>query len=226
MEESAMPRKKLLITLLVSLLLSITLACNLISNMQGDLGAARGTAVAIATEARGFVTQVEGLATKVDASSVLATAEAFVTQEGPEAEATLKALGTKAAESNIYETAQAFITQEGPDLLATVQAIATQGLSPNDPPDDIPLVAQGNLKFLYATEATVSYQTDLDYQTVLEFYKQEMPANGWEADHEGSIETGYAAVLRYEKFDRSATVALGAVSNSQTTTVLITIYTK
>ena len=219
-----MPRKKIIIASLFSLLLGITLACNLISNMQGDIGAARGTAEAIATEARGFVTQVEGLATEVDARSALATLEAYVTQEGPEAEATLKALGTKAAESGIYETAQAFVTQEGPDLLATIQAIATQGLPPNNPPDDIPLVAQGDLKFLFATEFTVSYQTDLDYQTVLEFYKQEMPANGWEADQEGSVATGYAAMLRYEKIDRTATVALGAVSPGQTTSVLITIY--
>jgi hypothetical protein len=221
-----MPRKIIIIALLASLLLGITLACNLLSNMQGDLGEARGTAAAIATEARGFVTQVEGLATEVDARSALATLESFVTQEGPEAEATLKALGTKAAESNIYETAQAFVTQEGPDLLATVQAIATQGLQPNDPPDDIPLVAQSNLKYLYATQSTVSYQTDLDYQTVLEFYKQEMPANGWEFDSQGSVETGNAAVLRYEKIDRTANVALGSVSPGQTTTVLITIFPK
>jgi len=226
MEVSTMPRKKILIALLVSLLLGITLACNLLSGVQGDMGAARGTAAAIATEARGFVTQVEGLATEADARRALTTLEAFTTQKGPEVEATLEALGTEAAEKGIYKTAQAFATQEGGDILATIQAIATQGLLPNNPPDDIPLVPQDSLNYLNATESIVSYLTDLDYQTILEFYKQEMPANGWEANPEGSVETGYAAVLRYEKIDRTATVALSAVSPGQTTTVLITIYTK
>src|SRR3990170_5002240 len=108
MEVSTMQRKKILIALLISLLLGITLACNLLSGVQGDIGAARGTAAAIATEARGFVTQVQGLATEADASSALATLEALATQEGPEAEATLKALGTEAAESGLYKTAEAF----------------------------------------------------------------------------------------------------------------------
>lgn len=218
-----MPRKIIIIVCLMGLLLGITLACNLITGIQGDIGAARDTAEAIATEARDITTQVEGFATEVDASSRLATLEALVTREGPEAEATLKALGTQAAESDIYQTAEAYVTEEGPNLLATIQAIATQGLPPNNPPDDIPIVDQGDIRFLFANESTVSYLTDLDYQTVLEFYKQEMPANGWEANHEASVESGYAAVLRFEKADRVATVALGAVTPGQTTSVLINI---
>src|SRR4030067_2019206 len=98
MEVSTMQRKKILIALLISLLLGITLACNLLSGVQGDTGAARGTAEAIAPEARGFVTQVQGLATEADASSALATLEAFTTQKGPEVEATPEARGTEAAE--------------------------------------------------------------------------------------------------------------------------------
>jgi hypothetical protein len=198
MEENAMPRKILIIVCLMGLLLGITLGCNLISGIQGDIGAARDTAEAIATEARGITTQVEGFATEIDASSRLATLEALVTQERPEAEATLKALGTQAAESGIYQTAEAYVTEEGPNLLATIQAIATQGLPPNNPPDDIPIVDQGNISFLFANESTVSYLTDLDYQTVLSSTSR-MPANGWDADHETSVESGYAAVLRFEK---------------------------
>ena len=121
-----MHRKKYQVAWLISLLIGISLACQLVSGIQQDIGEARGTAGAISTQAQGLITQVQGAATAVEESSLLSTARALATQEGPSLVDTAQALATEAKEKGLKETVQAVATEQGPAIKATAQALGTK----------------------------------------------------------------------------------------------------
>ncbi|HLE14436.1 MAG TPA: hypothetical protein VI776_06790 [Anaerolineales bacterium] len=232
-----MHRKSYQVAWLISLLIGLSLACQLVTGLQEDLGQARGTAGAISTQAQGLITQVQGAATAVEESGLLGTARALATQEGPALLETAQALATEADERGLKETAQAVLTDQGPalqalttyapgDVLGTLQALATQVLGGGQAPEDIPIVADPDLTSLTATSDTVSYTTTLSFQTVLDFYRQEMLLAGWQAVQAGSFVMGNAAFLQYEKIDRAATVTILTASPQITTSVLINIRSK
>jgi hypothetical protein len=220
MEES-MPNKLYRSAWLGTLLLAVTLACNLLSGISEDVRGARDTAQAIATQARGLGDQAQGLATAFD--SGVETLQAFATEEAPQVLETGQALLTEASERGLLETAQARITEDGSQFLATLEAVATQGFSTTEGPEDIPVVDESTVSDFYASDFLVSYFSSLDYSTVLEFYKQEMPENGWTEVQEGTLETESAAVLKFEKDDRTATVTLSGDAQGQQTAVQILV---
>lgn len=121
-----MHRKPYQVAWLISLLIGISLACQLVSGIQQDVRQARGTADAISSQAQGLITQVEGAATAVGESSLLSTARALATQEGPALLETARALATEAEEKGLKETIQAVATDQGPAIRATGQALGTK----------------------------------------------------------------------------------------------------
>jgi hypothetical protein len=232
-----MNRKFFQIAWAAVLVVSASLACNFINGIRQDVGKARNTAVSVLTQAQGIVTQAEGLATAFDESGAVQTAKALITEQGPvalatlqalgtqaaesgavqtaqamlteqgpEAQATLKALGTQAAESGAMQTAQALVTQNGGDLLATMMALPRQGLS--NPPDDIPLLPEKTTSNLFANESVVSYLTTQEYRSVVSFYEDSMPTEGWNPTSSGNLETDKLAIMNYEKGNRKATLII------------------
>jgi hypothetical protein len=203
--------------------LVLALACNSLTGLGEDYEAVRGTAESIATQAQAMITQAQGIATEISESDALATARAFATQEGPPLIATGEALATQAAEEGFLETVEAYLTQEPGDLLATVQSLATESLPAGQPPDDIPVLARETRSQFFANAYIVSYAATVDLPTAVDFYKTSMPFNGWEPLAEGSMETENAAILRYAKFERIATITLTASPLTRQTVILITI---
>ncbi|HEX9616632.1 MAG TPA: hypothetical protein VGA03_04400 [Anaerolineales bacterium] len=216
-----MPNKFFRFAWLGMLLVAVTVACNLFTGISEDVRGARDTAEAIATQARGLGDQAQGLATALGGG--LETIQAFATEEAPGVLETGRALLTEAAEPGLLETAQAKITEDGSGMLATLEAIATQGFSTSEGPEDIPVVAEAYVSDFFASEVIVSYLSSLDYPSVLAFYKQEMPDNGWTEVAEESLETENAAVLKYEKDNRTATITLSGNAQDQQTAVQILV---
>lgn len=193
---------------IISLLVVTALACNFLSGLSQDIGGAKGTAQALVTQAQGFATQAEGLATAAEESGVLKTAQAFATQEGGKVAGTVVALATEAEKSGFLETAQAF---------------ATNGFSMGETPTDIPVMDGEQASDFFGSKDVVSYSTDNDLQAVIDFYKTQMPENGWSPVPDGNMESDRAAILKFEKSERSATVTLAFNTDDQTTFVMILI---
>jgi hypothetical protein len=221
--EEAMPNKLFRFAWLGTLLFAVSIACNLLTGINEDVRGARDTAEAIATQARGLGDQAQGIATAFDSS--IETLQAFATEEAPGVLETGQALLTEAAERGLLETAQARITEDGSQLLATLEAVATQGFSTTTGPEDIPVVDRASVTNFYASDFLVSYLSSLDFASVLAFYKQEMPESGWTEVAEGALETENAALLRYEKEGRTATVTLSGDAQNQQSAVQILIGT-
>jgi cytochrome c551/c552 len=227
------------VVLVITLLLGGSMACSLFSGISEQVSDVRATVDSAATAVQkgqdviatvqsaatevmgsGFAQTVEAVATQ-QGPGLIATAQAFATEQGPGFIETAQAFATQEGPGFI-ETAQAFATQEGPGLLETAQAMATAVAGSNQaPPEDIPIVS-GTTENLYTTDEIVTYITPLDFQSVLAFYQQEMPANGWEADSTNTALTANTAVLQYDKVDRHATITL---SESDGKTVVLIIIT-
>lgn len=233
-----MHRKIYQIAWLLSLFVGISLACQLVTGVQEDIGNARGTAGAVSTDAKGFLNQLEGAATHIEESGVLGTARALATQEGPALIETAKALATQADEKGWKETAQAFATDKGPELLETgqalstyapesvletVQAMATQVFGGGIRPEDIPLLPKNDILTITENKNTVTFTTSLDFHSVVEFYQKEMLLEGWQAVPSGSLVTGNAAMLQFEKADQAATVTILSASPQTATSVLVNV---
>lgn len=208
---------------LVVVLLTAGAACNFITGISDNVQSGLGTAGAAATQVRALASQAQGLATSVEESGFLKTAQAFATEEGSQFLATGRALATRAEESGILETAQAFATAEGSSLLATARVVATQGVKTGTAPEDIPVVEEDTIVNFYGSESLVSYLTSLDFETVLNFYENQMPANGWQATSEISVETNSVARMKYEKGERTADILVNVNPLDQKTMVTIVL---
>lgn len=178
---------------LFALVLLITLACQSISNIQDQVEEVQTTAQMAATQAIGLVTQAGDLATQ---------AVLLATQGAP-----------------LLETASAFATQN-PGLETTLQALPTTLAGQGDAPADIPVVDKSSMTLYYATKDSVSYATTQDFQTVVNFYKEQMPINGWSVDEGFSLETTNTAVYSYKKDNRTATLTINANADGKTYVVI------
>ena len=183
-----------------ALLVLASLACNAVTG--GGLNNAQATANAAFTAAA--------------SGDFAATADA--------AEATADALLDNASE----ETASPEATESGigaSDATETPAGVATAstGLG-GEAPSDVPIIDAQNTD-LFSSAAGVSYQAGAEYNTVVTFYKDGMPNNGWSIDANGSIETPSATILYCTKDNRQATVAITPGTAPNTTLVLITITT-
>ena len=234
-----MPKRGFQLAWLACLTIAVGLACNLLSSVNQDLQSARETAQSAVTNVGGLVTQASGLATEIGGSSFLQTAQAVVTEQGSQLLSTGEALATEAAQRGLLETAQAYATENGSELLATGQALATQasesglmqtaqamateGVSVGQAPPDIPVVSEDSLHNFFGTDVLISYTTDLDYQTVLNFYKTEMINNGWTANLDSTQEHESNAELHFDKPDRTVTVEITS-TGSETIVVIWIIW--
>jgi len=210
--------------LITVLLLGGSLACSLFSGVSERVGGIRSTVEGAATavqKGQDVIATVQSAATEVMGSSLAQTLEVVATEQGPGVIATAQAFATRSGPGAI-ETVQAFATQGIPGLIATGEAMGTAYANSNQPPpDDIPIV-NGTTENLFATDGTVSYFTPMDFQSVLNYYQQEMPVNGWEANPDNTILTADVAVLQYDKIGKHATITLN-VSDNKTVVLIIIV---
>jgi hypothetical protein len=218
-----MHKNRYKIILLLTMLVGIGLACESLSTLQQDFNETRGTAEAVATQAGKIITQAKGIATQVGDSAAIGTARALATEQGPSLIATGQAYATIAADEGYLQTAEALVTQGSGELLPTIEAAATQYLFPGSPPDDVPVFGGGDVTNLFANQSTVSYVVDTSVPELVIFYQEEMPALEWSDDSEDELIREQAAVLRFSKSDRSATVTLTTDPIIQRTVVFIAI---
>jgi hypothetical protein len=216
-----MQRHTFKIAWLAVILLTAGAACNFITGISDNVQSGLGTAGAAATQVNALASQARGLATSVEESGFLKTAQALATGEGGQLLATAQALATQAKERGVLETAQAFATEEGSSLLATVRVAATQGVRTGSAPEDIPVVEEDTIVNFYGSESVVSYLTSLDFESVLDFYENEMPANGWQATSQVTVETNAVARMKYGKVERTADILVNVNPLDQKTMVTI-----
>jgi hypothetical protein len=168
--------------------------------------------------AQAFATENPGL---------LQTAKAFATEGLPELQETFGAALTD--NPQVVETLKAVATDQ-PNLMETLGAAATRyaggGANPENVPADIPLVDQATISDLYVAEAIITYSTSQDFKTVLDFYKEQMPANGWAVSESGTFETGSTAMLTYEKPDQTVNMILTGEGSDDKVSVVIQITPK
>lgn len=225
---------------LMIVLLSTTLACQLVSKIEetkekvetvatdakagmNTLGTARALVTQVGSSA--MLKTAQSLATEVGESGFLKTAIAVATEEGPSAFATVKAFATQEG-PGLEETAKAFATQEGPVLQKTAQAALTQVAgSMGKPPDDIPII-EGEKEDLLTGEFAVSYSISMTIGEVADFYKREMPKEGWTEVEQGKLESESMVALNYEKQGRSAGITIIKSPINQRTLVFILIVKK
>lgn len=181
---------------LLALLLLLSLACSTFTGVADRASGAKETVSSVVTEAVELATQ---------GAPLLETAEAFVT-DAP----------------SLQDTVEAVIT-ENPEVVETVQAIATEGLDMGEAPDDIPVVDESTIQNFYGSDALVSYTTSQDFDSVVAFYKDEMPANGWEADPAMSFEIKNTATMTWNQVDQQAIVIVTVNLVDNSTVVAITI---
>jgi len=168
--------------------------------------------------AQAVLTQAESLATQ--SGPLLETARAAVTQI-PGYIQTAQVIATRGAP--VLATLKAVAT-EHPGIMETAVALATHGFGVGEPPSDIPLLEESQMQNYFATEQLVTYYTALDYPTVLDMYKTQMPANGWQPIPEETHEYANAATLTYTKEGRTAVINLSFSTMNYTTVVVINIY--
>ena len=167
-------------------------------------------------------------------SGFTATANAAYTQAAGAA-ATAGALGNtglataNAAATQAIATANAAgggNTSAGPtDTPAAAQPTSAgsggNGTTASGGPSDIPVIQGGTV--LVATAQLLSYQTKSDLASVVAFYKDAMPKNGWTADATASVETPTATVLTFKKGSQTASVTIGSDPSSGQTLVAIAV---
>jgi hypothetical protein len=177
----------------------------------GGSGAVKtGQALGTQLAESGLKETVQAMATQFEQSGALATGEAVITQQAP----------------GMFETLQAAISSGMPGLVETGQAALTQGApSLGAAPADIP-VMEGAKDDYFSTANSVTYSVASDFDTVVNFYKTQMPANGWTLDNQGTLETAGQDTLKYDKSDRTAIVVITYDSNINRTTVNVAVQGK
>jgi len=197
------------IYLIALILITTTLACS-ISGIGKQASSVEGTAQALKTQVGGIVT-VGG--------SLLNTAQALYTQH-PGVLETVKAFTTQGAP--LLSTIQAVAT-DNPGLEQTAKAFVEQEIPTGEPPADIPIVNPELVENYYGSSQYIFYTSPLEYTQLLEFYKTEMPNNGWQYLESVSHEYANAAQLNYYKDNRIATINLSINPLNNTCVVVISI---
>jgi len=203
-----MARKNLLYLIPFILIIS-TLACSL-SGVRRQVQSIEQTAGAVRTDVGGIVSAGE---------SILSTARAIETQR-PGILETAKALVTRGAP--VISTVQAVAT-DNPGLIQTAQALVDQNLPSGEPPTDIPIIDPENTNSILSSSQYILYTTPVEYPQVLEFYRTEMPNNGWSYLEDDSHEYANAAQLDFAKDSRTASINLSKNPLNNTTMVAITL---
>jgi hypothetical protein len=218
-----MHKKPYKIAWFVSIGIFTAMACSLVTGLTEDIQGARGTVGAAATQVKAISSQAQSFASTLEESGTLKTARAVATKEGSKLLSTAKALATEAEERGVIKTAQAYTTQEGGNLLSTAEAMATQGVRAGSAPADIPVVNEDTIVNFLGSPQLVSYLTSVSLSQVVEFYKLEMPANGWDTIQQGNVVTDQVARLRFEKPEKTADITININPLDQKTLVTVII---
>jgi hypothetical protein len=104
----------------------------------------------------------------------------------------------------------------------TPAAAVTESTGFSGAPDDVPILDAQNTVLISSADV-VSYQTDADFATAVQFYKDEMPNNGWTFEANLSVETNGSAVLTFTKDNRRASVTVTLEPNTKTVIIAIAI---
>ena len=203
-----MSKTKSQVILLISILIFASLACNTLTGIANDATNIRDTAQSAVTQVGALVTNASGFATTVGESGILETAAAFATEQGPAVRSTMEALGTELAESGFLETAE---------------TAATAGLDLGNAPEDIPVPSEDVVSNFVGSVDVVTYNTTLDFDSVMNFYKEEMINAGWTLLPEMTDEDARPAVLFFTKPERTARVTLTPNPLGEGTIVFILI---
>ena len=195
--------------LFILILFAGTLACS--------LSGARQHAQTIEQTAQSFRTDVGGLVSS--GKSLIKTAQSLETQHLGVL-ATVKALATKGVP--MISTIQAVAT-DNPGLVQTAQALIKDEIPTGEPPSDIPIVDRENLGNYFGSSQYIIYTSSVEYKQLLDFYKREMPNNGWQFLKSDSHEYANAAQLNYYKDTRTTTINISNNPMNNSTVVIISI---
>lgn len=192
-------RKPFYLYLIIFVLFASTLACSSITNIGNQVNQAKETVQSVATQANQLVTE---------GAPLLETVQAVAT-ENP----------------NIVETVETVAT-DNPGALETAQAVATEGVNIGTAPADIPLVDKSTITNFFGMADLVSYTTNMDFQSVVSFYKSQMPTNGWSEDKSTTYEMSGTTSLGYTKDNKSAIVVITNDPTSNLILVVVTVTSK
>lgn len=141
----------------------------------------------------------------VETAQALATAGQELATAAGEFQTEAAEIATQVATSGAIETLQAQAT--------------SSGVTVGEGPEDIPVYPGGNN--VVGTAEALTYQVSATAQEVVDFYKAEMPNNGWEESQE-PVATGPVTALTYAKDGREATVTVTEFGGSITVAIGIT----
>ena len=140
----------------------------------------------------------------------------------------------------VIDEAQQIVTQvnieeieEAVEAIATSVPFDTEGLQETlaavpenlqggELPEDIPIPPDA-VENLNVTANLISFASQIPFEELRDFYKTEMPNQGWVESNTANLETTIAAVLNYDKDARSAVVTISANPLDGQTMVLITL---
>jgi hypothetical protein len=146
-------------------------------------------------------------------------------------EETAIAAMTDVPAEDLMKTAESFATilPDGEGIMETAAAEFGvipgfgNGDDPGDmqgsPPPDIPVLEDADI--LVANQQLVHYTSTKPQAEAVEFYKVQMPANGWDLLEEHTNETDNSVILTYKKPNRTALVAVTHLNGVTTVTVSI-----
>jgi hypothetical protein len=182
----------------ISVLAMAALACT--CGALGQVQQGVQTAEALATQGQQVASQAAGLATQVEQSGVLKTAQAEITQ---------------LATGGVAETAQAVETQvDQPGVLATAQALAGQaGGAATGIPADVPIYPKNVNMTVFGN--VFAYNAEADLVTVTTFYKTELENQGWKQSRD-PILSDAANLFEYKKDTRTLQLTLTAAGTATT----------
>jgi hypothetical protein len=190
----------------------------------GVLSEAQQTGSEVATSAAALQQTAEVLAPTLQAGAgaLQQTAQALaptLEAQAPGLAQTLEALAPtlEAQAPGLVQTLEALATAQpggGAAAQQTVRSI-TGGAGA---PTDIPL--PDSRRVLLSSPDKLIYTTDEAYGSLTELYLVEMPRLGWR-EQEGSVTTESAAVLRFSKGQRTATVTIAKMAEGATVDVTI-----
>ena len=181
----------------ISLLIVVSLACVLTDTVDRI------------REGQQAVETIQGIATEFDESGIISTGQAFATEiDESGLQETAMAVATEIGDAGIPETAQSFATEIVVD--------------PADIPPDIPIF-EGEKEAFVGSDQVISYFVTAEFQDVLNYYQNEMPARGWIKVETGTVVTDTTANLIFEKDGRTVTIILGEVPFVGKVTVVINL---
>jgi hypothetical protein len=88
-------------------------------------------------------------------------------------------------------------------------------------PADIPIMADAKDQSAFGEMTT--YASPSAFEDVVNFYKEQMPANGWSEDTSGGMSTDNFASLSFKKDGSTASITISFDTSNNTTSVLITV---